>query len=87
MKGEKPKKLFTMRDKYSSTVTYEYRGCTYEVTYSNCWTYCTTPAWIQHKDAQEKIDKALDNPVDEKELKYEDTVQAGLDYFFDYLNN
>lgn len=79
------KKLFTMKGKYTSTVTYEYRGCQYEVEYSNCWTYCITPAHIQHRDAQEKIDKALDNPVQEKELRYEDTAQAGIDYFFKML--
>lgn len=76
------KKIDTAYGKYTNTVTYEYRGCQYEVEYSHCWTYCITPAHIQHRDAQAKIDKALDNPVQEKELRYEDTVQAGLDYFF-----
>lgn len=66
MKGEKPKKVESFRDKYSSTVVYEYRGHTYEVTYSNCWTYCCTPAWIQHRDEQEKIDKAIENELNHK---------------------
>lgn len=80
--AKKVKKLYTTYGKYSSTVTYEYRGRQYDVEYSNCWTYCTTPAHIQHKDAQEKIDNALDNPVQGKETRYEDTAQAGLDLLF-----
>ena len=67
MKGYKPKKVESFRDKYSSTVVYEYRGHTYEVTYSNCWTYCCTPAWIQHRDEQARIDAIIDNPKQEIE--------------------
>lgn len=62
-------KIETYRSKYTSTVVYEYRGKKYEVEYSNCWTYCITPAWIQHRDAQEKIDEALDNPKSESNEK------------------
>lgn len=62
MPGVKAKKLETYRDKYFTTVVYEYRGCKYEVTYANGWQVCCTPAWVQHRDAQEEIDKMLDNP-------------------------
>lgn len=57
------------RDKYFTHITYEYRGCCYEVEYANGWTVCCTPAWYQHKLAQEEIDEMLDHPkpVPEKE--------------------
>lgn len=58
----KAKKLETYRDKYFTTIVYEYRGHKYEVTYPNGWQVCCTPAWVQHRDEQEKIDKMLDNP-------------------------
>lgn len=56
------KKIETFRDKYFTTIIYEYRGCKYEVTYSNGWQVCCSPAWIQHRDAQSEIDEMLDNP-------------------------
>ena len=52
----------TFRDKYFTTIVYEYRGCTYEVTYANGCQVCCTPAWIQHRDEQAKIDDMIDNP-------------------------
>ena len=52
--AHKAKKLETYYDKWSNTVVYEYRGCKYEVEYSNSYQYCCTPAWYQHKLAQEK---------------------------------
>lgn len=55
------------RDKYFTQVEYEYRGRKYEVEFSNSWTCCTTPAYIQHRDRQAEIDKAIDNPVPAKE--------------------
>ena len=62
MKNNKVKKIATYRDKYFTTVEYEYRGCTYEVEYANGWQVCCTPAWIQHRDEQAKIDEMIDNP-------------------------
>ena len=56
----KAKKLFTMYGKHSNTVTYEYRGKQYDVEYANDYTYCVTPANVQHKDAQERIDKIIE---------------------------
>ena len=56
------KKIETYRDKYFSTVVYEYRGKQYEVTYPNGMDVCCSPAWVQHRDAQEKIDMELDAP-------------------------
>lgn len=46
--------------KYSTSVEYEYRGKTYDVEYSNCWTYCVTPARIQHENAQREIDREIE---------------------------
>lgn len=65
MAKAKAKKVETYRDKYFTTIVYEYRGCTYEVTYANGWNVCCSPAWIQHRDEQEKIDNELDNPKPE----------------------
>lgn len=78
----KAKKVFTMYGKYSNTVTYEYRGKQYDVEYPTCWTYCTTPAYIQHRDAQEKIDKAIAN---EKKPKVKQDIQAALNEFFEIM--
>jgi hypothetical protein len=61
----KAKKIETFRDKWFTTVVYEYRGEQYEVTYANGSQVCCTPAWVQHRDAQEKIDDMLDNPKTE----------------------
>lgn len=73
----KAKKIETFYDKYSNTVVYEYRGCQYEVEYANSIHYCVSPAWVQHRDAQEKIDKALDNPNPKREC--EQTFDEQLD--------
>ena len=56
------KKIEAYRDKYFTTIVYEYRGCKYEVQYANGWQICCSPAWIQHRDAQADIDEMLDNP-------------------------
>lgn len=62
MAQAKAKKLNTYRDKHFTVIEYEYRGHVYEVTYANGWQVCCTPAWIQHRDEQTKIDDLLDNP-------------------------
>lgn len=65
----KAKKLETYYDKYYTTIVYEYRGHNYEVTYGNGSGVCCTPAWIQHRDEQEKIDRIIDNPEPQKETE------------------
>lgn len=55
----KAKKIMSFPGKYSTMVEYEYRGKTYQVEYSNCWTYCVTSPSIQHRDAQAKIDAEI----------------------------
>lgn len=62
MAQAKARKVETYRDKYFTTIVYEYRGYKYEVTYANGWQVCCSPAWVQHRDAQADIDKMLDNP-------------------------
>lgn len=78
------KKIETYRDKYFTTIVYEYRGMRYEVTYSNGWQVCSTPAWIQHRDEQAKIDEMLDNPkpVAEKDPQ---TIEEQLDEIWELL--
>lgn len=79
------KKVFTMYGKYSNVVTYEYRGMTYDVEYSNNWSYCVTPAAVQHKDAQLKIDKAIEEMnKPKKPHRYEDTAEYGFNLFWEY---
>ena len=53
---------------YSTFVEYEYRGKTYEVEYPNDYSYCCLPVWLQHRDAQEKIDAQIEK--EEAEAKY-----------------
>lgn len=61
-KKVKAKKVESFKDKYFTTIVYEYRGCKYEVTYANGWQVCCSPAWVQHRNAQADIDEMLDNP-------------------------
>lgn len=63
------KRIESFKDKYFTVSVYEYRGRKYEVKYANDWTCCTTPAHIQHRDAQAEIDEAFDNPKKEAEGK------------------
>lgn len=58
----KAKKVATYRDKYFTTIEYEYRGKRYDVSYPNDWSCLTSIAKVQHEDAQARIDKELDNP-------------------------
>lgn len=60
------KKVFTMYGKYSDIVTYEYRGKQYDVEYAKDWSYYVTPAYVQHRNAREKIDAELDTPKAKK---------------------
>ena len=69
MTAIKAKKVETFYGKYCNTVIYEYRGSTYEVEYANDVSYCCTPASIQHRDAQKKIDNELDNPKEKCESR------------------
>ena len=69
MKEYKPMKIDTFRDKYFNTVIYEYRGMTYEVEYANGMNCCCTPAYIQHRDAQAKIDASIENQKPKQEAQ------------------
>ncbi len=74
------KKLETFRDKYFTTIVYEYRGMKYEVTYSNGWQVCCTPAWVQHRDAQAEIDEMIDNPK-----KVQETSPISMDEIWEMM--
>lgn len=56
----KAKKVLTVRDTYFTTIEYEYRNHKYDVTYANGFTCACTPARVQHRDEQEKIDKMIE---------------------------
>lgn len=79
----KAKKVETYRDKYFTTIVYEYRGMQYEVAYANGWQVCCTPAWIQHRDEQAKIDEMLDNPKPVEEDPQ--TIEEQLDEIWDLM--
>lgn len=83
--AQKAKKVETYRDKYFTTIVYEYRGCKYEVEYANGWQVCCTPAWIQHRDAQEKIDKELDAPAKKEEKKNTKSFEEQMDEIWKML--
>ena len=70
------KKLFTMYGKHSNIVTYEYKGKQYDVEYATDYTYCVTPAHIQHKDAQAKIDKIIEQESKPEQPKEEFDINA-----------
>lgn len=79
MTEQKATKLYTIYGKYSNIVTYEYRGMKYDVEYATGMDFCCTPAKIQHKDAQQKIDETLNKP--ESEAK-----PITIDEIFEILN-
>ena len=58
----KAKKVYTMGTPYYWESEFEYRGQTYTVTYSSSFSaFKQTPAYIQHREAQARIDEMLDN--------------------------
>ena len=63
----KAKKVLTIYGKHATVIEYEYRGKRYDVEYANNWTYCTTPARIQHEDAQAKIDREIEAEANRKQ--------------------
>ena len=63
MEQQKAKKVSTMGTPYYWESEFEYRGQYYTVTYSSGFsTFKQTPAYIQHREAQARIDEMLDNP-------------------------
>ena len=66
----KSKKVCTMGTAYYWESEFEYRGQYYTVTYSSGFsTFKQTPAYIQHREAQARIDKMIDNPKPVSEIK------------------
>lgn len=62
MKQKKAKKVCTMGTPYYWESEFEYRGQTYTVTYSSGFSaFQQKPSYIQHREAQERIDEMLDN--------------------------
>ena len=58
----KSKKVCTMGTAYYWESEFEYRGQTYTVTYSSGFSaFKQTPAYIQHREAQARIDEMLDH--------------------------
>lgn len=98
MAKEKATKIRTYYGQFFDIVVYSYRGREYEVTFANGTNCCVTPAYIQHRDEQEKIDKQIEeeerlaeyrrnNPnwKAEEEAKRKETDEF-LDDFFSMLN-
>lgn len=62
MAQEKAKKLCTMGTPYYWESDFEYRGQVYTVTYSSSFSsFKQIPAFMQHREAQARIDAMLDN--------------------------
>ena len=62
MNQPKAKKVCTMGTPYYWENEFEYRGQTYTVSYSSGYSaFKQVPAYIQHKEAQARIDEILDN--------------------------
>lgn len=80
----KAKKVETYKDRYFTTIVYEYRGCKYEVTYANGWQVCCSPAWIQHRDAQAEIDEMLDNPKPIEAIEYK-PIEEQMDEIWEMM--
>ena len=86
MKKEAQKTGFKMYGKCSTDVEYEYRGVTYFVEYSNDDSYCCSPAWVQHKNEQARIDEEIEaESKPKKPHRYEDTAEYGFNLFWDYI--
>ena len=65
----KAKRVYTTGTPYYWESDFEYRGQTYTVTYSSGFTtFKQTPAYIQHREAQERIDEMIDNPKSVSEI-------------------
>lgn len=75
---------YKVREKHSTFVEYEYRGMTYEVEYPNNYTYCCTSPSVQHKDAQAKIDKIIEEEGKPRKYRYEDTAEYGFNLLWNY---
>ena len=65
----KAKTVYTAGTPYYWESEFEYRGEYYTVTYSSGFTtFKQTPAYIQHREAQERIDEMIDNPKSVSEI-------------------
>lgn len=63
---------FVMHDKHMDIVEYEYRGIKYEVRYAKDWSMSLTSPSIQHKDAQARIDKMLDQKTETQAINMDE---------------
>ena len=82
---------YKVREKYSTFVEYEYKGHKYEVEFANDYSYCVTPAHIQHADAQARIDAHIEREHKELCNAYAshdvNAVQDALESLWKYWNN
>lgn len=76
------------RNEWSTVIEYEYRWKTYDVEYANSWLYCVTPASKQHKLAQERIDKEIEEEQKpQKPIRHEDTAEYGFELFWSFVES
>ena len=86
MENYKARKLCTMGNSYYWESDFEYRGQTYTVTYSSGFSALKqTPAYIQHREAQARIDEMLDNPKPVSESVSEMSFDEQLDEVWEML--
>ena len=86
MEQQKAKKVSTMGTPYYWESEFEYRGQYYTVTYSSGFSALKqTPAYIQHREAQARIDEMLDNPKPVSESVSEMSFDEQLDEIWEML--
>ena len=88
MEQPKAKKICTMGTPYYWESDFEYRGQSYTVTYSSSFSaFKQIPAYIQHREAQARIDEMLDNPepVSEPVSEIKQSFEEELDEIWEML--
>lgn len=72
------------RNGYAVHLFYEYRGHEYMITDEH--NGYSEPMWVKHKYEQDRIDQRIEaDQKPKKEVRYEDTAQAGFDLFWAFV--
>lgn len=80
----KATRIFTMGNEYYRESEFEYRGHTYTVEYSSSYSaFKKKPAYLQHKENQERIDRLIENPIKVEEPK---VATFNIDEIFELLD-
>ena len=75
---------YKFRHEGHTILVYEYRGREYEVVDSN-WKWYTVPFAIQHREAQEKIDREIEIEEQHKKAREEGRIVSTDDAIADFF--